>query len=264
MNKKMMMALALFLSLTLCCSAAFAAITVGKKDMAINRNLDKNVTNVLVLMQDNGLTDTMMIASVNNRTGRSVMTRVDCGMTVNLKGAGDVKLAEVYEMGAEKSKGFLVARTLNQMLDLNLSTYIALDLTSLPAIVETVGTLNMIFDEEEAKALGTWADINELSGDAVLSYVRLKLESDSPARSRGYDALMQLLYQGLHSGNVMDMMGLGKKLLASMDTNLNPMAAVTMVSAVQAGTDRRELLLSEGEQGSVEEMRAAFHREVYE
>ena len=73
-----------------------------------------------------------------------------------------------------------------------------------------------------------------------------------------------MLYQGLHSGNVMDMMGLGKKLLASMDTNLNPMAAVTMVSAVQAGTDRRELLLSEGEQGGAEEMRAAFHREVYE
>ena len=130
--------------------------------------------------------------------------------------------------------------------------------------VSVVGQLNMQYDEYEAKAMGTWEGINELSGEHILSYVRLRLDSDSPARSRGYDALMQLLYQGLHSGNVMDMMGLGKKLLASMDTNLNPMAAVTMVSAVQAGTDRRELLLSEGEQGSAEEMRAAFHREVYE
>ena len=158
------------------------------------------------------------------------------------------------------------------MLDLNISTYIALDLTSLPAIVETVGTLNMIFDEEEAKALGTWADINELSGDAVLSYVRLKLESDSPARSRGYDALMQLLYQGLHSGNLSDMMGLGSTLLKSMDTNLNALNAVTLVSAVQGGSDRRELLLPAQEHivtadplmADAEAMRALLHANLYE
>lgn len=264
MNKKLTTALALFLCLTLCCSAALAAITVGKKDMAINRSLDKNVTNVLVMMQDGGLTDTMMLASINNRTGRSVMTRIDCAMTVNLPEAGDVKLGEVYELGVEKSKGFLVARTLNQMLNLNISTYIALDITRLPEIVDVIGALNMQLDAPEAAAMGTWEGINELTGDAVLNYVRMKLEGDSPARSRGYDALMQLLYQGLHSGSVTDMLGLGKKLLASMDTNLNPMAAVTMVSAVQAGSDRRELLLSENEQGSQEQMRAALHREVYE
>jgi len=206
----------------------------------------------------------MMLASINNRTGRSVMTRIDCAMTVNLPEAGDVKLGEDYELGAEKSKGFLVARTLNQMLNLNISTYIALDITRLPEIVDVIGTLNMQLDASEAAAMGTWEGINELTGDAVLNYVRMKLEGDSPARSRGYDALMQLLYQGLHSGSVMDLMGLGKKLLASMDTNLNPMAAVTMVSAVQAGSDRRELLLSENEQGSQEQMRAALHREVYE
>ena len=89
-------------------------------------------------------------------------------------------------------------------------------------------------------------------------------DSDSPARSRGYDALMQLLYQGLNSGDLGNMMGLGKQLLDPMDTNLNVMAAVTMVSAVQGGKDRRELLLSHTEQADAQEMRAAFYREVYE
>ena len=261
---KKIFAVLLALCLVFACACASAQITVGKKDMAINRNLDKNVTNILVLMQDNGVTDTMMLASINNRTGRSVMTRVDCDIMVNVPEAGDVKLGEVYELGDKKSKGLLAARALNQLLDLNISTYVALDITRLPEIVEAVGVLNMQFDEEEAAALGTWEGINELEGEKVLNYVRLKLASDTPARSRGYDALMQLLYQGLHSGNVMDMMGLGKKQLASMDTNLNPMAAVTLVSAVQAGTDRRELLLSDSEQAGAQEMRDAIHREVYE
>ena len=43
-------------------------------------------------------------------------------------------------------------------------------------------------------------------------------------------------------------MGLGKSLLASMDTNLNVMTAITLASAVQNGDDRRELVLPEPEQ----------------
>ena len=262
--KKILSVLALGLCLMLICSAALGEITVTKKDMALNRSLDKSVNNVLMLMQDGEWTDTVMIASINGKTGRSVMTRVDSELMVELAEVGSVKLGDVYMLGSEKSRGFLVARTLNELLDLNISTYMALDIARLPQIVSVVGQLNMQYDEYEAAAMGTWEGINELTDDKILEYVRLKLESDSPARSRGYDALMQLLYQGLNSGNLGNMMGLGKQLLDSMDTNLNVMAAVTMVSAVQGGKDRRELLLSDTEQADAQEMRAAFHREVYE
>ncbi len=247
---------------------AQAEITVTQKDMAINRDLDKSVSNILVLMQDGGVTDTMMIASINSRTGRAVMTRMDCEMEIEVtleNGETSLeRLGDVYNMGASRCRGMLVAREINELLNLNVTNYIALEMTSLPAIVENIGVLNMQFDEEEAKALGTWVGINELEGDAILDYVRLKLDTDSPARSRGYDALMQLLYQGLHSGNIMELMGMGKSLLDSMDTNLNVMSAVTLVSAVQAGTDRRELLISDKNMESAEQMREAFHQEVYE
>lgn len=56
----------------------------------------------------------------------------------------------------------------------------------------------------------------------------LKLDGDDPARSRGYDMLMQLLYAGVNSGDLGSMLGLGTKLLGSMDTNLNAMTAVTL------------------------------------
>ena len=73
---------------------------------------------------------------------------------------------------------------------------------------------------------------------------------------------MDLLKQGLRSTGGANLMGVGKKLLANMDTNLNALAAVTMLSSFQSGDDRRELLLESSM--TVEEMRAAFHREVYE
>ena len=68
------------------------------------------------------------------------------------------------------------------------------------------------------------------------------------------------------------MMGLGKSLLASMDTNLNVMTAITLASAVQNGDDRRELVLPEPEQVISEnplradeaEMQKRIQEEIYE
>lgn len=262
MRKKAIALLAALAVLALGAVPALAEITVTKKDLAQNTGLDKNVSNILVLMQDGGATDAMMIASINSRTGRSVMTRVDCAREVEIPEAGTVQLQDVYMLGAEKSRGLLVARTLNQLLNLNIGTYVALDITSLPALVDVVDYLYFELSDEEAAALGLEPGGNDLEGEEVLAYVRLKLDSDSPARSRGYDALMQLLYQGLHSGNVMDMMGLGSKLLASMDTNLNVMQAVTLASAVQAGTDRREVLIDSAMADG--EAAALLQKEIYE
>ena len=261
MNKKLLCAL-LALVMMLTCALAIAEITVTKRDMTLNRNLDKNVNNILILMQDGDVTDTMMIASINGKTGRSVMTMIDCATMVNVPEAGDMKLGEVYALGAQKSRGLLAARTVNSLLDLNVSTYVTLDIQMLPEMVDQIGKLNMWLNEEEAEILGTWAGDNSLSGGDVLKYVRIRLESDYAEKNRCYMVFMDLLKQGLRSTSGANLMGLGKKLLSSMDTNLNALAAVTMLGSFQGGSDRRELALMSSMSG--EEMRAAFSREVYE
>lgn len=253
-------------------AVALAEISVTKRDLSLNSELDRNVSNILVILQDGEKTDALMVASINSRTGRSVMTRLDTSLEVNVPEAGDVQLGEVYMLGDEKSRGLLTARTLNTLLNLNISTYVAFDIGRMPELVEAVGTLNMQLDEQEAEALGTWSGLNEMDGEDVLRYVRLSLPGDPPARSRGYDALMQLLYQGLNSGDLMGMLGLGTRLLSSMDTNLNPMSAFTLVSAAQGGSDRRELSLPLEEQvtsasplrADAQAMQQTLHKEVYE
>lgn len=260
--KKILCALALMLCLALMCPLAMGEITVTKRDMVLNRGLDKNVNNVLVLMQNGDVTDTVMIASINSRTGRSVMTQIECDTVVNVPEAGDVTLGEVYMLGAQKSRGLLVARTLNSLLDLNVSTYVALDIHTLPELVDEIGMLSTWLNEEEAAILGTWAGDNALTSENVLDYVSIRLESDYTEKNRSYMVFMDLLKQGLRSSGGVNLMGLGKKLLANMDTNLNAMAAVTMLSSFQGGKDRRELYLYSDM--SAQEMHDAFHREVYE
>ena len=95
MKKKLTAALVLALCCVMLAACALGEINVTKKDMNLNRSLDKNVTNILMIMQNGDKTDTLLIASVNGRTGRSVMTQLPCSMTVNVPEAGDVALADV-------------------------------------------------------------------------------------------------------------------------------------------------------------------------
>lgn len=261
MNKKLLCAL-LALVMVMSCALALAEITVTKRDMVLNRNLDKSVNNILILMQDGEKTDTMMVASINGKTGRSVMAMIDCATMVNVPEVGDLPLGEVYVLGDAKSRGLLAARTVNSLLDLNISTYVTLDIQMLPELVDQIGGLAMWLNDEEAAILGTWASDNLLSGEKVLEYVRIRLESDYAEKNRSYMVFMDLLKQGLRSTSGTNLMGLGKKLLSSLDTNLNALAAVTMLGSFQGGSDRREIALLSSMTES--EMRDAFYREVYE
>lgn len=239
----------LCLLLALACAAqADGGIVVDKKDLSANETLDKNVTNIVFLFTDGEVTDTMLLASINSQTGRAVMTSLDCAMVVSVPGAGEARLADVYAMGDEASKsgGVLIEKTLNEWLSLNIATYIVLDVAQMPAIVDAVGTITLDISAREREALGI--EGSELGGEETLAYVRLKLEDDEPGTNRAYHALMQLLYQGVKGGDMMSMLSMGTKLLSSVDSNLNPLTAVTLVTAVMSGEDRRELHLPQAEQ----------------
>ena len=262
MKKKLTAALTLALCLVMMTACALGEINVTKKDMNLNRSLDKNVNNILMIMQDGEKTDTLLIASVNGRTGRSVMTQIPVSVMVNVPEVGDMPISDVYALGGKKSKGLLVARAVNSLLDLNVSTYVAMDITRFPELVDEIGMLSTWLNEEEAKILGTWPGDNVLTSKNVLDYIAIRLEEDYVEKNRCYMVFMDLLKQGLRSSAGLNLVGLGKKLLDSMDSNLNPLAAGTMLSSFQAGDDRRELFLYTDM--TAEEMRAAFHKEVYE
>ena len=264
MKKFFALLLACMLAMTAVCAAA--EINVTMRGLSQVQGLDKNVNHILVVLQDGSVADTIMLASINSRSGRAVMTRVDCGMPVEVTQddgtAVTVPVGEVYVMGGKKSRGLLMCRELNELLGLNISTYVALDIAQLPGIVDKLGMLNMPLEENEAAALGKPWDYVDLTGEEVLAYVRLALPGDSPVRSRCYDALMQLIKQGVRGGDVMGLVSMGAKMLKSMDTNLNPMTAMTLVGAVQAGEDRREVYVPADM--AMEDVQAMIRTEIYE
>lgn len=266
--KKKLTALLAALMLICVCAGAMGEINLTRKDLHQAEGLDKSVTHIVFLLQDGDVTDTIMLASINSKNGRSVMTQISTAREIDVTmedgAAVTMPLAEVYAQGGRKSRGLLICRELNELLGLDISTYVAMDMTRVPELVDAIGSLNLDLTEREAAVMARPAGRNELDGNGVLAFMRLKLEEDDPARSRSYDALMELLYQGLHSGELMSLISLGTKMLGSMDTNMGALMAVPLVTAVQGGEDRRELAILADDPATEEEVRALVHREIYE
>ncbi|MCI6375105.1 MAG: LCP family protein [Clostridiales bacterium] len=269
MKKLACMLLAALMLLAGAC--ALAEISVNKKDLCLNTSLDKNVSNILFLLQDGDVTDTVMLASIDSKSGRSVMTTLDAHLVLHVMDGSSYPLADIYALGDAKSGGLLVARTLNEAFALNISNYIVLDMSRVPELVAAVNTLDIELSDSEAAALGLEPGENSLDGEQALAYVRLKLDTDTERNTRGYDALMQIIRQGVGSGNLMSMVGMGTKLLSSVDTNLGALNAVALATSAQGGSDRGELVLPEEEQVLTQEPLMAdlaavgerLHEEIY-
>lgn len=227
-------------------SAMADGIRLKNRDLEVSKNRNKAVTNVLFLMQEEDRTQMVAIASLNTANGKAVMVSVDPRLMVEIPEiSGEIPLSDVYRLGDKRSGGLLVARTLNRLLDLNISMYLSMKMSMIPEIVDEVGGVWITPTAEENQALGLEADTWALSGEEALAYMRLSLPGDE-ARNRSYEVIMQLLRQ-IAGQDLMSMMGAGQKLLSSMDTNVKIMSAVTLGSSLKSGEHHTDLFLPQAE-----------------
>ena len=112
MTKKLTALLAALLVMLGVCAGAMGEISLTRKDLCQAEGLDKNVTHIAFILQDGEVTDTLMLASINSKTGRSVMAQIstarEIAVTMEDGAAQTMPLAQVYQQGAKKSRGLLV------------------------------------------------------------------------------------------------------------------------------------------------------------
>lgn len=229
----------LFVLLLLVPVLAFAdGIRVSARDTEINRDRDRNVTNILVLLQEEDRTQMMTVASLNTKTGKAVMVQLDPELMVDIPEVGEVALSQVYALGDKKSKGFLAMRTVNRLLKLNLTNYVVVSMDAIPSLVDAVDGVWITPTEEEDLALGLDLDTWALDGQDTLAYIRLKLPGDAE-RNRAYEVMMQILRQ-VAEQDIMGMMGAGGKLLEAMDTNISISNAISLGRSLQGKSNKDE------------------------
>lgn len=237
--------LCVFCVLALCAntsSASAAAIyQVDRKDLSVNAGLDKNVQNILMLLQDQqsgASTSAMLLASINKSTGRAVMVSLVPDVLVDMPLAGEQPLCDAYMLGGVN----LAMKTVNEIYGMNVQQFAVIDVGSFGDIVDILDGMHIALNEEEAAALGLEAGDQTLNAEQTMQYMRM--DSTDPSVSRPYKCIMQLLYQATRDKDPGKLMSLGGKLLGALEeTNLGVFDLIGLATPVMGSKEEREELM---------------------
>lgn len=137
--------------------------------------------------------DAVMILSINEVTGKVVLTSVPRDAYVYIQGKGWDKIAYAYAYG----KSALVEEVLELNYDLTFSGYFTIGFESLEKIIDHLGGIEITLTQAESEHIldfygveGTHAGLNLLNGLQTITYCRIcKIDSDFARTNRQYNVL---------------------------------------------------------------------------
>ena len=169
--------------------------------LSVNRDLPSEWYNILLLGEDDpdggayGRTDTIIIASVNRRSGDVKLTSLMRDTLADIPGHGKNKINTAYRFGGPE----LAMQTVNEMYGLNITKYVVVSFDTFPYLVEAVGGVRLTVTEEELPKLnrlvlsmrhrfrGTGLDVRELEASGENVYLT-GLQATAFARIRAIDS----------------------------------------------------------------------------
>lgn len=215
-------------------------VRIDKKDLSQAASIPKSMQTIALFLLDSesGDVETVLLASIDRSSGRACMTDIRTDILADIPQVGRVPLAKAYAYGGPN----LMMKSINELLEMNVNSYVTLDISSFAQIADSVGGMQMPLNAQEAAALGLAEGQQTLTGKQAIAYMRLE-GGNADGKSRQYKSVMQILYQGTRDKNPLSLMGLAQKLMSTMQTNLGIMDMLTLATKVMGGSQRDELML---------------------
>lgn len=215
-RKMMLMMLALLVLALPCAALADYSMPVADGDLSLYPGLDENVKNILLIGTDtrekdmaSGRADTMMICSINKKTGMVHVTSLarDTWVTMGENGHEN-KLNAAHTFGGPN----LLMQTINRTYHLNIEDYVTVNFYGICDIVDTLGGVTIQLQKDEPWAINSTVDESygeygdtritpvpadateaRLCGAQALAYARIrKLDDDFGRQSRQRNLLMAM------------------------------------------------------------------------
>ena len=203
--------------------------------------------------------DTLIIATLGSRTVRLTSVLRDTVVDIPGHGSGKVNAAFAYG-GAE-----LAMRTLNEAFDLNIMYYVRADFAALVRAVDAIGGVDIDvtraeleqINETVAYFLALYPDhdypadmlytpgLARLNGLQALSYARIrKIDSDYRRASRQRTLLTAMLARiRANIWNPAMLARLAREVLGGLDTNLSPLALISLGEKALLADDLSQMRL---------------------
>lgn len=192
---------------------------------------EQNITNILIMGSatentDNnpGLTDTLMIASVNMDSGHIALVSIPRDFYAYVPEYGMHKINQAYFMAerAEAGTGIpTLFATIRHNLGIEIDYYFRANFASFPRIVDSLGGIDITVDctiedwrlkepdldkhdEDNWEMFTLWSGLHHMDGDTALWYVRSRRTSNDLDRNRRQQDVLRALWRRIRSEGLLE------------------------------------------------------------
>ena len=247
--------LAALLALTAGAALADYSMPVEDGDLSVYPGLDPDVKNILLIGTDTrekqmegGRADTMMVCSVNTRTGmiNVISLARDTWVTMGENGHQN-KLNAAHTFGGPN----LLMQTINRTYNLNIEHYVKVNFYGICDIVDTLGGVTIQLEEDEPWAINAtveeaYGDYGEtpivpvpagatearLCGAQALAYARIRnLDSDFGRQARQRKLLLAMAGEVADS-SIPQMISLATTCFSYVSTNMPLLDIISLATKV--------------------------------
>lgn len=233
----------------------FSDITNNSSELGIDNTLklDENVYNIALFGVDSrkanstsGLSDTIIVVSVNVKDNTVKMTSILRDSYVPIEGAGEKKINTAYSKGGP----VLAIKTLNQNFKLNITDYATVNMRMLEKVINVLGGVDIHITEKERVALNTLAtaegfnvkkvDKSEvgkdglvhLDGGQAMMYARIrKIDSDN-VRALRQQKVLTCLFAKMKEKSLAEYPNILREILSNVETSLTYSEILSLASSL--------------------------------
>ena len=199
----------------------------------------KNIKNIALFGIDStdsnsGRSDSIMIVTIDSKHKKLKVSSIMRDSYVNIEGHGDDKINHAYAYGGPE----LAIKTINQNFGLNIENYATVDFSSLPAIIDLLGGVDIEIKEDELDYINEYINsfnstegtnssniygtgVQHLDGIKALAYSRLRYTAGGDyERTHRHRTVLNALFKTLIDRPVTSYPTILSEILPYVQTNL--------------------------------------------
>ena len=223
-------------------------IFVNEGDLSVTDGLNDDWMNILILGTDTGnvtlnygRTDTMIIASVNVKTGKMKLSSLVRDMFVQIPG-----LKQPNRINTANAFGgpLLAMKAVNEVMGLNITHYCSINFQGFADIIDQLGGVELTLGPAEATEAGTiHSDKPQtLNGAQALAYVRIRSLDNNFGRNERQRKLLSSLFEQVRKSDMNAIMLAVTATFKAIATNLTAGEIISLLPAVLKNSDQLDML----------------------
>lgn len=246
----------------------FSGIGLNKSKLGINDNSKYNKTgyvNIAIFGLDTrddsftGRSDSIIIASVNKKTGDIKLTSILRDSYVAIDGYENQKITHAYALGGAE----LAIKTINENFNMNIEDYVSFNFAKLAGLIDYVGGIDVEISETERREMNVigndssgWKNVTSsgkvhLNGLQSVVYARIRHTDSDVERVGRQKKVIMALIDNVKKMGITDYSGFVKKCMEFCETSMSASEILSYTSMLSKDITMETLVIPGDDENAI-------------